>query len=177
MSDQVRFVLRQLLGGAALFVAMMVFGLVTRPLAGALPAFYGFHAVLVALPSAFAITFCLRKGLRPLTALIAVALFALMLLAMSPVMGMAAVLPLIGAALAFVVANRGASERGPWAAGAAYGLLFYPCTVGASLALGSLSATYMAESWLIVLVSLLLGAALSLVGATLASGKLTDKRP
>lgn len=171
MSARVRAAARQVLGGVILFAAMAVFGLVTRPIALALPGFYGFHAVLVALPSAWAITLCLRRGICLPTCFLAVALFSGMLFAMSPIMGLSSLIPMIGAVLAFLVVGRWSPAKKAWAAGMAYGLLFYPCTVAVSCAFNVLTGAFIADRWPVILVSTLLGAALAFFGATLACGK------
>ncbi|MEC4272183.1 hypothetical protein VJ923_03290 [Adlercreutzia sp. R25] len=166
--------LRQVLGTLALFAALVLFGLVTRPAALALPRVFGFHAVLVALPSAFALTFSLRKGLRfPLVAG-AVVLFSLLLSLMSPVMGVSSLAPMAVAALAYGGFRKGESRKA-FAVGCVYGAFFYPCTVAASLGLGALSLAYLQGSVFVLLAAALLGGALAVLGAVSATG-LADRR-
>lgn len=169
-----RSVLRQTLGALALFAALVLFGLITRPAALALPWMFGFHAVLVALPSAFALTLSLRKGLRFPLVVAAVVLFSLLLFLMSPVMGVSSLAPMTVAALVYGALQKD-KERRAFAVGCVYGALFYPCTVAASLGFGALSLAYLQGSFFVILATALLGGALAVLGAVLATG-LADRK-
>ena len=170
MRDGTRGSLGQVLGGVALFGALMLFGLITRPLAGMLSGLYGFHAVLAALPFSFSIAFALRKGVALPVCFLAVAFFSAVLFSMSPIMGLSSLLPMIGAAFVSVAVGRVWPEWRSRAAGLTYGSLFYPCTLVVSGGFGVLTRTAVVDEWPIMLVSTLLGAVLALVGAVLASG-------
>lgn len=174
VSSTLRGAARQVLGALVLFAALLAFGLITRPAAQALPWIFGFHAVLVAPLSAFALSFSLREGLLFPVAASAVVLFSLLLFLMSPVMGASSLAPMTVAGVAYG-ALREPSERAAFAVGSVYGALFYPCTIVSSLALGALPVVVVQDSAFVVLTAVLLGAVLAVFGAVLATGS-ADKK-
>lgn len=174
VSSTLRGAARQVFGALVLLAALLAFGLMTRPAAQALPWVFGFHAVLVAPLSAFALTFSLRKGLLFSVVVAAIALFSLLLFLMSPVMGASSLAPMAVASVAYGVLRK-SSERAAFAVGGVYGALFYPCTIASSLALGALPVVMVQDSALVVLTAMLLGAVLAVLGAVLATSS-ADKK-
>lgn len=158
-----------LLGGALVvlgcFLFLMAAGLLTRGAGRAFPALYGFHAVLVAplYVFLFSVVTARTRGVVELT--IAVALFALVLGAMSPTM-------LWGIALAYLIALAvyGATRGSRFAGAVVFGAAAYPVFVGLGFAthaiqLSSLTTLdTLARYALLVLVTVLL----SLAGALLS---------
>lgn len=171
MRAQGRELFRLAAYAGALFLALVVFGLATRPLALLLSGLYAFHAVLIALPSACALAYCLRKSRSIAACAVAVSLFAAMLGCMSPLMGWAAFAPMALAGIVWVAAHRLAPNRRACAAGFAYGALYYPCTIVLSVAFGGTMFALGGESLAKVLVSAALGVALSGLGVLLAAGR------
>lgn len=167
MSGRASAATRQGLGTAVLFVALLVSGLLTRPLALAFPGLFGLHAVLAALPVAFALSLALRKSLCFPLCFLAVTLFSLVLLQMSPIMGASSLAPMIAATLVYGAFRKGSPDRCAMGVGFAYGVLFYPCTIVSSLVMGGLGVALTGKTLLTVGILALLGAALSLLGAAL----------
>ena len=171
MKGQMNPVARFFLFSGALFATLLVCGVITRPLALLLPGMYAFHAVLMALPSAFVFAFCLRKGAHPATCVVAVGLFAFVLSCMSPLMGWAAVAPLVIAGVVWVATQRLGGDGRARMAGFVFGATYYPCTIALSAALGGMAVSLDGGTLVKLVASLLLGVALSWLGALLASGK------
>lgn len=157
------------LGAVALLAGLLAAGLLTRPIALAFPGLYGFHAVLAALPIAFALSLALCKGLRFPLCFLAVALFSLLLLPMSPIMGVSSLAPMIVATLVYVAIRRGSLDRRALGVGFTYGALFYPCTVASSLAMGGFGASWTGSTVLVTVILIVLGAALAFFGAVLST--------
>ena len=154
-----------------LTAVLLVCGLVTRPLALASD-LYAFHAVLMALPSACALASFLHATGNAIACASAVCLFAAVLGAMSPVMGLAALVPLMPTGLVWVLARRTSPRNRARAAGFAYGALYYPCTVGLSSLGGALALVPDGSVVAKLLLSVVLGAALSGLGAFLSPERL-----
>lgn len=154
---------------AGLFAFFMAFGMITRPIALLVPSLYAFHAVLMALPASFALSFCLRKGVLPAACVAAVCLFAAVLASMSPVMGVAALAPLVLTAVVWSATGRMGRGARACASGFAYGAAYYPCTLVASTMFGAMVLGSQGQEAASVLISIGLGAAFAALGALLAS--------
>ncbi|WP_165044767.1 hypothetical protein [Adlercreutzia sp. ZJ138] len=160
--------LRFLADAAGVFVALMVSGLVTRPVALAFPV-PALHGLLMALPAAFLMTFALGRGVSVWACGVGVAAFALMLGMMSPVMGLTPLVPLLAALILYGCAQRLSSETRCMGAGILAGTLYFPFTLVCSGSRVGFAALAGASSIVLVVMLTLLGIALAALGAMLAS--------
>ncbi len=177
-------VLRQLAMGAALFTAILALGLLTRPLAHLLSTAYGAHALLVALPYSFCLAFFARRGLRLRWCVAAPLLFAGMLFMMNPIMGSSGLIAVGLAGAVTLLLGRPSSDADRKAGStqglkarfdrgvvfaAAFGALYFPSTLIAATLLGGYLAHLEPTAVLVTALEIILGAALSVLGAVLAT--------
>lgn len=177
-------VLRQLAMGVALFIAILALGLLTRPLAHLLPAVYGAHALLVALPYSFCLAFFARRGLRLRWCVAAPLLFTSVLFMMSPIMGSSGLIAVGLAGAVTLLLGRPSSDaerkvssaqgikarfdRGVVFA-AAFGALYFPSTLIAATLLGGYLIHLELATGLVMALEIILGVALSVLGTALAA--------
>lgn len=146
-----------------LFVVFLLVGLVTRPPALAFPQFYGLHGVLSAPFFAAVAAWYLKRfdSVGPVFA--GVALLAVLLSLMSPIMGMGFALVALVPTIAYVVLKATGFTSYGFVAAVAFGALCHPAAVLA----GAVSGTYLVagESLLVQLVMLALSVVLALFAA------------
>lgn len=160
--------IRSVLGAVGMFAALMVSGLVTRPIALAFPV-PALHGLLMAAPAAFLLTFALGRGVSVWACGAGVVAFSAVLGMMSPIMGLTPLVPLLTALVAYGCAKRLSAEARCLGAGVLAGALYFPFTLVCSGSRVGFAACAGAPSIALVAVLTLLGIALAVLGAALAS--------
>ena len=151
----------------ALFAVLFVIGLVTRMPAWQFPQIYALHGVLAAPFCAALASWHFARGGSVFQLAAATALLALVLGMMSAAMGLGFVAVAAFTLVVWALLSRCAEEVRRLATATAFGALYYPCALGAGLAMGAYRAS--SDAVLPIMLLLALSVALSLVGAFAAS--------
>lgn len=149
----------------AVAILILLAGLVTRPLALALPSVYAGHAVLAAPLYAAVWAACVRRTEHVACCAVGTGAVALLLGSMRAVMGWGLAVPLACAVVAYAVLRKRSFEARSLLSGMAFGACSYPATLAVSVASGSyaIAADAIVEPMLLIA----LGCASSLLGALL----------